>query len=244
MEKVYSKKMQIPNVATDCFGRMKTAWLLACLQEVAGEHSERLEASNGEYHSRRLFWAVTRHRVEITRLPAAKETITLETWPCPTTRVAYPRATVAYDENGNELFRAMSLWVLMDMDSRAMILPGKSGVIVEGITTGNEIAVPASLAPAVGENCTSRTVCFTDLDVNGHMNNTQYLNWVADLLPSAYHREHPAKEFTICYLNEAREGQQLALHWKLGEDLQVDAQCQDPEDPTKMRRIFAAKVVY
>ena len=41
MEKVYSKKMQIPNVATDCFGRTKTAWLLACLQEVAGEHSER-----------------------------------------------------------------------------------------------------------------------------------------------------------------------------------------------------------
>ena len=34
MEKIYEKKMQIPNVAVDCFGRMKKSWLLACLQEV------------------------------------------------------------------------------------------------------------------------------------------------------------------------------------------------------------------
>lgn len=244
MEKIYSKKMQIPNIATDCFGRMKMAWLLACLQEVAGEHCEILGASNGEYGGRQLFWAVTRHKVEITRLPGAREEITLRTWPCPTTRVAYPRATVAYDEAGNELFRAMSLWVLMDVSSRAMILPGKSGVLVEGITTGHEIGTPGSLAPAMGGITVSRPVRYTDLDVNGHMNNTQYLNWVEDLLPSAYHRDHTAKEFTICYLSEARENQVLDLKWELGEDLRVDATCADPEDPAKTHRIFAAKVLY
>lgn len=244
MEKVYCKQMEIPNVAVDRFGRMKTSWLLACVQEVAGEHSVLLGAANGEHNGRQLFWAVTRHRVEITRLPGAKEVITINTWPCPTTRVAYPRATVAYDSEGKELFRVMSLWVLMDVDSRAMILPGKSGVDVEGVTLGSEIAVPGSLPPAVGENVEKRQVRFTDLDVNGHMNNTQYLNWVDDLLPGEFHRDHPAKEFTICYLSEALEGQTLELHWELGDELRVDAQCQDLEDPAKTRRIFATKVKY
>ena len=132
MEKIYTKHMEIPNVAVDRFGRMKTSWLLACVQEVAGEHSVLLGAANGEHNGRQLFWAVTRHRVEINRLPGAKDVITLKTWPCPTTRVAYPRATAAYDSQGNELFRVMSLWVLMDVGSRAMILPGKSGVTVDG----------------------------------------------------------------------------------------------------------------
>lgn len=244
MEKIYTKQMEIPNVAVDRFGRMKTSWLLACVQEVAGEHSELLGAANGEYNGKQLFWAVTRHRVEITRLPGAKEIITLKTWPCPTTRVAYPRATAAYDAEGNELFRVMSLWVLMDVNSRAMVLPGKSGVAVDGITVGNEIAVPASLSPVPGENREQRRVRFTDLDVNGHMNNTQYLNWVDDLLIGAYHRDHPAREFTICYLSEALEGQTLELYWTLGDGLRVDAQCRDEEDLTKTRRIFAAKVVY
>lgn len=237
MEKIYCKKMRLPNVAVDCFGRMKASWLLACVQEAAGEHSQLLGASNGEYNGRQLFWAVSRHRVQIKRLPGAEEVITIKTWPCPTTRVAYPRATAAFDEEGNELFRCMSLWVLMDVDSRAMILPGKSGVEVDGITLGDELDVPGSLAPAVGENRETRQVRFTDLDVNGHMNNTQYLNWVEDLLPGSHHKEHPAVGFTVCYLNEALEGQNLELSWTLGEDLRVDAKCED-------RRIFAAKVHY
>ena len=266
MEKLYTKQMKVPNVAVDCFGRLKPSMLLfycqdiaghhcthlgtdydtlahrnlfwaVIRQEVAGEHSELLGASNGEYNGRQLFWAVTRHRVEIKRLPGAKEVITLKTWPCPTTRVAYPRATVAYDEEGNELFKCMSLWVLMDVSSRAMILPGKSGVTVDGITLGGELAAPGSLVPVAGENREMRQVRFTDLDVNGHMNNTQYLTWVEDLLPVSHHKDHPAKAFTVCYLSEALEGQTLELHWSLGEDLQVDAKSED-------RRIFAAKVTY
>ncbi len=241
MEKVYEKKMQIPNVAVDCFGRMKKSWLLACLQEVAGEHCTLLGADNGEYEGRNLFWAVSRYRVEITQLPEAKQTITLKTWPCPTTRVAYPRATVAYDEEGNELFRAMSLWVLMDVQSRAMILPGKSGVVVDGITTGEEINPPASLPPVAGEFSEMRQVRFTDLDVNGHMNNTQYLNWVDDLLCSDYHRDHTPKEMTVCYLNEALEGQNLELVWEQGDALQLDALLSEGE---KKHRVFAVKVTY
>lgn len=244
MEPIYRTQVEIPTIATDCFGRLKTSMLLAYIQEVSQAHCTALGVGNPHYAGHRLFWAVSRHRVQITRLPQALETITLETWPCPTTRVAFPRSTVAYDAQGHELFRAMSLWILMDMDTRAMILPGKSGIDVHGTLTGNELAAPNSLVPAAMEHSVRRTVNFSDLDKNGHMNNTQYLNWIADLLPSLFHREHPAREFIICYLNEARESQDIQLNWSLSGDLRVDAQWQDPSDPEKNHRIFAAKVVY
>ena len=210
MEKIYTKIMQIPNIATDRFGRMKTSWLLACLQEVAGEHSELLGASNGEYNGRNLFWAVTRHKVEITRLPEAKENITLQTWPCPTTRVAYPRATVAYDKQGNELFRAMSLWVLMDADSRAMILPGKSGVLVEGALRGNELSVPRAILPAVLQKQQTRTVRYTQLDRNGHMNNTRYLDLLCDHIPDF--RSRMVTSIGIKFKAEAPLGETIKLY--------------------------------
>ena len=244
MEMIYREEMLVPNVATDCFGRMKLSWLLGCVQDVAGEHCARLGVNQLEYSGHRLFWAVTRHRVEITRLPKARERITLETWPCPTTRVAYPRACVAFDEAGNELFRTISLWVLMDAADRSMVLPGKSGITVDGITRDMEPASPPSIPPVVSEMSAVRTVGYTELDVNGHMNNTQYLNWVDDLLPGTHHRDHSAREFTICYLSEALEGQVLELNWTLEEGLRVDAQCREDEDGGKTRRIFAAKVGY
>ena len=186
-----------------------------------------------------------RNRVQITRLPKENETITVETWPMPTTRTAYPRSTVAYDEQGQELFRCISLWVLMDVNTRTMILPGKSGVELEGTLRGIELANPRSLALHTGNNRRSRSVCFTDLDVNGHMNNTRYLDWIMDLLPSAFHRHRPVKDFTLCYMSEALEGQDLTVAWNTDSDgcLQVDIlrPSQNGDNP---ERVFAAKIEF
>jgi acyl-ACP thioesterase len=193
---------------------------------------------------RNYFWAVIRQRMEITRLPRTGETVTVKTWPMPTSRVAYPRATAGYDEAGNELFRVISLWVIMDKTTRAMIRPDKSGVDVLGTTLGTELKAPMGLPAGSFENHQLRSVCFSDLDVNGHMNNTRYLDWLCDLLPSEFHREHPVKAFTICYMSEALEGQQLQLSWSDGEVLRVDGDLLQTSVSDGHTRIFSAQVEF
>lgn len=243
MEPFFSQKFPISDIHLDCFRRVKPSVLLYFAQEIAGQHCLELGADWDTLAQQRLFWAVIRQRFQITRLPTAGETVTVETWPMPTTRVAYPRATVAYDEQGGELFRSIGLWVLMHSDSRAMILPGKSGVTVNGALRGDELAAPGSLAPQILQNHICKTVGYTELDRNGHMNNTRYMDWLDDLLPSSFHADHPAKEFTVHYLAEAREGQQLDLGWELTDGcLRVDAHRQNPVDPAKQDRVFAAQV--
>lgn len=246
MQPAYSQKFTLTDMDVDCFGRMKLSTLLFYAQEVAGKHSALLGADYDHLLEKKLFWAVSRHRVQITRLPCLGESITVQTWPMPTTRVAYPRSLVAFDADGNELFRSISLWVLMDMDSRSMVLPGKSGVDVRGTLTGSELAVPHSLVPRAMPNLTRRTVTYTCLDRNGHMNNTRYLDWVEDLLPSDFHREHIPKELVICYLNEAREAQELELQWELTEDgcLQVDAHRENTDVFGKNHRVFSAQLLF
>ena len=92
-------------------------------------------------------------------------------------------------------------------------------------------------------NGRSRDVCFTDLDRNGHMNNTKYMDWIDDLLPSAFHEEHPVKEFTVCYHSEAREGQNLALSWDFLDDgcLRVDAHRKGEQ---RDELVFSAKMLF
>ena len=193
--------------------------------------------------ARGMFWAIIRQRVQITRLPKSGETIRVETWPMPNTRVAFPRCVVAYDEEGCELFQVLSLWVLMDLESRAMILPGKSGIALPGTLRGFELPAPGSLPAKQLLNHRNRTVCFTDLDRNGHMNNTKYLDWIADLLPSEFHSQHSPAEFTVCYLSEAREGQELTLSWEFSEEgaLNLDAHRVKGE---KSERIFSARLQF
>ena len=225
--------------------RLKNSRLLAIMQEIAGEHSALLGADRSALEDRKLFWAVIRHRVQITRLPQSGESIRVCTWPMPTTRTAYPRATVAYDADGNELFRGISLWILMDMTTRAMVLPGKSGVEVAGSLQGNELTLPGSLLPQKLPNREDRTVRFSDLDLNGHMNNCRYMEWVDDLLPAEFHRTHSPKQLLVCYLSEAREAEKMEVCWEVSEQrvLRVDAQ-RSAEVSAGHSRVFAAQVQF
>ena len=243
MEPQYVQNFLVDDMAVDRFGYLKPSAILFFAQEVAGEHCKALALHYDTLAKRRMFWAVIRHRVQITRLPTRGETIRVETWPMPTTKVAYPRSVVAYDAAGNECFRAISLWVLMNLDTRSMILPGKSGISVVGSLRGLELPSPGSLALMDHTQTRQRQVCFTDLDRNGHMNNTRYLDWVSDLLPSVFHQGHEVKEFTICYHAEAREGQTLGLSWDFPQEdcLQVDAY---PADSGKEGRVFSARLLY
>ena len=241
MEPIFSKEFEITDMCVDCFGRLKSSVILMYAQEVAGMHFTELSCDYDTLLKRHLFWAVARHSVQVTRLPKLGEKIRVETWPMPTTRAAYPRSMVAYDEAGNECFRSISLWVLMDTDTRNMILPGKSGISVVGTLRGGELPSPSCLAARPLGSESQRRVSFTDLDRNGHMNNTRYLEWIADLLPSSFHRGHSIREFTVCYLSEAREGQELNLRWELQEDNCLCVNAQRPEGE-KEERIFSARI--
>ena len=113
MEPFYKQTFTLTDLHVDRFGRLKPSVLLYFAQEVAGKHAAMLGAGWEVLSQKHLFWAVIRHAVQITRLPVRGETVTVETWPMPTTRAAYPRSVIAYDETGCELFRTVSLWVLM-----------------------------------------------------------------------------------------------------------------------------------
>ncbi len=246
MEPIFVKEYEISTIHLDCFGRVKPSVLLYFAQEAAGDHCQLLGTDWDTLYEKHLFWALIRTRLQISREAGAGDVLTVETWPMPTTRTAFPRCTVARDQMGREVFRCVSLWVLMDTESRAMILPGKSGVQVPGILRGGELEAPRSLPPALYTRQTERQVQYSELDRNGHMNNTRYVDWICDLLPGDFHRTHPLRELTLCYLSEAREGESMQLFHGTDEkgDFTVDAHRSASDAPAGKERIFAAKVRY
>jgi acyl-ACP thioesterase len=243
MEPVFVQNFEINDMVVDRFGRLRPSMVLLYAQTVATHHGELMNVGYNTLNPRRMFWAVIRHRVQISRLPRHGETIRIETWPMPATRSSFPRSVIAYDEAGNECFRAISLWVLMDLDKRSMILPGKSGISVVGTLRGLELDTPNGLVAKDLRCHQHRSVCFTDLDRNGHMNNTKYLDWISDLLPSQFHENHQPREMTVCYFSESREGQSLQLSWDFPEEgcLLVDAHRQQDD---KLERVFSARYLF
>ena len=245
MELLFGQSVTVQDEDFNESGNFKLSSLLYYVQEISGSHCAAFSCDWDSLAAKGMFWAVLRHRVVITRLPKKNETIRIETWPLPMTRVAYPRAVRALDEQGQVLFEAMSLWVLMDQKTRAMILPGKSGVDVPGILRQLEIDPPASLPPQSHGKHTLWQVTQADLDKNRHVNNTVYLDR-AEQLTGAFGSSGCPKEFTVCYLSEVRLGQKIDLGWS-GSDrdiLTFDGTRPRSDDPQKSERVFAAKLIF
>lgn len=241
MDYIYRETFKIAGNAVDRFNRLKPSALLDMMQQVATNQCALLKLDWDSMAARGLCWVVTRQYVQLLRPVSGGVRVTVETWPGVTSRVAYPRSTVGYDEQGNEVFRSISLWVLMDIDNRKMVRPDKSGLDFTGIERGCELAVPGSLAPVKLEGNTVRQVTYSELDVNGHMSNTRYLDWMMDLLPGTFHAGHSIAEFTVSYLSEAKEGEKVALSYELSSDGLLRLEAREAESD---HRVFAVKAQF
>ena len=240
MELLYKQTIAVKPEDVNSEGRLKLSALLQYAQQVSGGHSDALGFDWNTLASQDLFWAVLRHRVEIRRLPNAGETVYLETWPIPATRSAYPRAVRAMDSQGNVLFETVSLWVLMHLSNRQMVLPGKSGVDVPGIVRGDELAMPGSIPTFDHQDQLLWQVGTQDLDLNGHVNNAKYLDRVEDLL-----RDTTPRELTICYLSEALLGQEITLGVNYVQEgkILVDGFRRKTDVHDKTERVFAVSLL-
>ena len=144
---IFTRKTLVDATHVDRWGRMRPASLLEVMQETAGDHAALLGVGREQLDPRGLFWAIVRQTIEIHRLPGIGETVLAETWPGPPSRTAYPRYMVGRTPQGEELFRAVALWLLMDVNTRAMVLPSGSGIQVPGLLRGGELANPMGIAP-------------------------------------------------------------------------------------------------
>ena len=67
--------------------------------------------------------------------------------------------------------------------------------------------------PAVYRNQMQRTVSTEEIDYNGHLNNSKYLDWVEELLDSNFYTEKTPKTIWVQYVKELREGETAKLRY-------------------------------
>jgi acyl-ACP thioesterase len=157
-----------------------------------------------------LIWVLTRLEVRMDRYPAGGETITVETYPMPNRRWFCPRSFIFRDADGRQIGCAGSLWVLIDVHTRRMSRPD----VIAGLMPDNhDLTAPIGLPATVEEvsadaDCAFRAPVYTDLDVNGHVNNTRYLDWCCNALGIETMHNNELAAFAINFNQELLPGQQ------------------------------------
>ena len=213
---VYREELLLRSKDVDMFRRLRTSELFRLLQEASIRHTEQLGMGRDKTLDKGVLWVLLMQRAEILRMPEYDENIVLKSWPGKTMHLLFPRFYSLETASGEPLLKASALWSLVDEKTRKVVFPEKYGVVIDGVATGEEIAMPGAVAKADCAFKRDFTVPYSFVDLNGHMNNTRYFDLAEDCVGAAAAGKL-LRGVSVEYQNEARLSQTLHLRWS-GED--------------------------
>jgi acyl-ACP thioesterase len=163
-------------------GTLAVRSLCDFLQEAAGNHARALGVSVEELLRKDLTWVLSRLRMQVHRLPVNGEPVTVRTWPSGIHRLFALRDFTVIDAQGRTISSAVSAWLILDTRSRRPVRV--QGIFNSPDTSSLPRAFAADLEKLPGcadaENEIALSVRWSDLDVNRHVNNSRYAEWVVE----------------------------------------------------------------
>ena len=213
LQKTYCEEALLLSRDCDMGGLWRPSAILTAMQETAGMHSHRLGCGRETLVQKGIVWVLTRCEVRMDGEARLGSRLSIETFPMPLRRWFFPRYFVFRDESGAQLGAAGTLWVLFDLEKRCMVAPGEvAGAIPDNSDLTPPIGVPGPVARLAGaETESARTPVYSELDVNGHVNNARYADWLCDALGMETMREYRVKTMRLSYAAEIRPGQAMEL---------------------------------
>ncbi len=194
--------------------QLKLSALFGYFQEMAGTHAEKLGfgiKALQEKHG--VSWMLVRIRVELAKNPQPHDVITIRTWPLKPNRIEFARDFLVTDQKGEVLARAASSWVIFDVRSRKLVKA--ESIDFSYPVTVDHRAMPQNPARirAEGELAAvyEKTIAYSDIDVNGHLNNSRYIDFIMDCFSVEQHKTHTVSQIEVNYVNEALPGETIQL---------------------------------
>jgi len=195
----------------DVFTQWRPSAIFTAMQAASSAQCEQHNLGVNAMREQNLAWVVNRAHLHLDRLPRLGETVTVRTWPKPPRHMFFPRYYEFLIEH-ESVGRCAMLYAQLDLTTRRMAGPWLGGN--DELTCALEPplpppgGLPSLAAPA---QAISRRAGYSDLDINGHVNNTRYLDWFYDCFPMEHHRQWQLADVLIHYNREIRPDEQVAL---------------------------------
>lgn len=204
---VYTNDYYIESYLVDEDDRLSMWGLSRLLQTVAEEHTIKTHISYYDLIKEGKAWVLSRMYYEVETMPSYSDTVRLSTWSRGIDGLFDARDFLLTTTTGTRLASASAYWVVIDFNNRHVM---KLNDIMDGYmhypkcATSKERLAKLRLQPM---EATCKVEHFnvkpSMLDHTMHVNNSEYIRWVADNLPE----NKQIKTLEIGYIAETRKGE-------------------------------------
>jgi acyl-ACP thioesterase len=193
--------------------RLTLAAAFDYFQEAAINHAEMLGVGRAALEQSGEVWILSRISVQFDRRPGYHERLSVRSWPRGWEKLFAKREYDIRDEQGLPIVRGSSRWLIVDIQKRRPLRPQQYMDRLpqnEGLDAlpsgGGGLSEQAGLC-RYGE----RTARYSDIDYNGHVNNTRYIQWIQDMCEQTILANANRLRLDINYLHEVKYGETVDL---------------------------------
>ena len=188
---------------------LKPSALLGFMQDIASDNAEKLGFGYSTIVKKNLAWFLLKYRIEFIDYPKNLYNITIRTYPRGANKIfAYRDFEILY--NDNIIAKATSTWTLVDINTKSManIANSFSNNPYLQNYEKKENDLIYSKIPEIKEADKEKTfeIRFDDLDVNFHVNNTNYIVWAFEPLDFDFRKKYKLKNLDMVFKKEIKYG--------------------------------------
>ncbi|MDN5203223.1 thioesterase [Fulvivirgaceae bacterium BMA10] len=238
----WQEQYKVKSYETDYSGCLKLGALFNYFQDAAWNHATHLKAGQKDLENIGLIWVLHKIKINVTDYPKWQDCIALETWPSNKDHLYAFRDFVMLDGNQNALAAGTSSWLLLNTDSRR---PQKIDTLKDPIPViKDKQALIDPLNKLNGHAALTgimeRRISYSDIDINEHVNNAKYIEWIEDCISEYLFEKLRIKELQVNFLAEVKFGQTLAFHIS---EIKKNELYIEASDIDTRKRIFQSKLV-
>lgn len=220
IKKVWIDDYLIHSYEVDVKGNATLPVLCQFMQESAWHHAENLRVGFTHLTKRKLIWVLGNFYIKVHKYPKWGESIKVHTWPSGKGRLSYYRDFKIVNQRSEIIGAATTKWFAIDLMTRK---PADIDSLFNYNLENSEAILPHNFDKLSElqsrQLIKSFQVDYFDLDVNEHVNNVKYIEWILENFPLDFQKSHNLTEIQIYYLTEALYQQQLTLYQENSENM-------------------------
>jgi acyl-ACP thioesterase len=208
---IWTQKYDVNTIVLDDQKRLGLFGLLNLLQDIAWLHAKHLGWGYEALVEHGTAWVLVRQKLVMADWPVWGDVVEVRTWPRGVNGALAVREfeIVAGDRKFGE---CSTSWLIIDAQTRRPTRIDCEAFRKHARTEGC-LAVEAQKIGLRTDLKTEATfqVRNSDLDVNGHVNNTRYAQWILDSIPLEAHAAYRLNEYEVNFLAETNVGDTVVI---------------------------------
>jgi acyl-ACP thioesterase len=208
---VWIQHYDVNTIVLDHQKRISLVGMLNFLQDTAWIHAEHLGWGFDALIEKGTLWVLSRQKLVMTDWPVWDDKVTIQTWPRRSGSIMALRE-FAILVGERKVGECSTSWIVLDWNTRKV---QRLDRIMSDMVTRSEGVLDIAAERITPRQDLPEVARFevrnSDLDVNGHVNNTRYAQWVTDTMTADELARYAIVEYEVNFLAETGVGDTVAI---------------------------------